>query len=91
VESPGGRIVRGPSEVGVRTMGRVESIEQFNNIIIKNVGGSPIRVRDVGYAEDGMAERRSFAYYKGARRDYGGAAAERDQHGAGGRRHPGQT
>lgn len=65
VESPGGRIVTGPSEVGVRTMGRVETIEQFNNIIIKNVGGSPIRLRDVGYAEDGMAERRNFAYYKG--------------------------
>ncbi len=65
VESPGGRIVTGPSEIGVRTMGRVETIEQFNNIIIKNVAGSPIRLRDVGYAEDGMAERRNFAYYKG--------------------------
>ena len=65
VESPGGRMVTGPSEVGVRTMGRVETIEQFNNIIIKNVAGSPIRLRDVGYAEDGMAERRNFAYYEG--------------------------
>ncbi len=63
VEAPGGRIVRGPSEVGVRTLGRVESIDQFNNIIIKNVGGVPIRIKDVGYAEDGMVERRNFAYY----------------------------
>ncbi|HOK47287.1 MAG TPA: efflux RND transporter permease subunit, partial [Bryobacteraceae bacterium] len=54
VEAPGGRIVRGPTEIGVRTMGRVESIEEFNNIIIKNVNGAPIRIRDVGYAEDGM-------------------------------------
>jgi HAE1 family hydrophobic/amphiphilic exporter-1 len=65
IESPGGRIVTGPSEIGVRTMGRVESIEQFNNIIIKNVAGSPIRLRDVGHAEDGMAERRNFSYYQG--------------------------
>lgn len=65
VEAPGGRIIRGPQEMGVRTMGRVEQVEQFNNIIIKNVNGVPIRVRDVGYAEDGMAERRSFAYYQG--------------------------
>ncbi|MBL8216865.1 MAG: efflux RND transporter permease subunit [Bryobacterales bacterium] len=65
VETPGGRVIRGPSEVGVRTMGRVESVQDFNNIIIKNVNGAPIRVRDIGYAEDGMAERRSFAYYKG--------------------------
>jgi hydrophobic/amphiphilic exporter-1 (mainly G- bacteria), HAE1 family len=45
-------------------MGRVETIEQFNDIIIKNAGGVPIRFRDVGYAEDAMAERRSFAYYQ---------------------------
>lgn len=65
VEAPGGRIVRGPSELGVRTLGRVESVSEFNNIIIKNVRGAPIRVRDIGYVEDGMAERRSFAYYQG--------------------------
>ena len=65
VETPGGRVVRGATELGVRTLGRVEHVEEFNNIIIKNVGGAPIRVRDVGYAEDGMAEKRSFAYYKG--------------------------
>lgn len=64
IESPGGRMVRGASEVGVRTMGRVETIEQFNDIIIKNAGGVPIRFRDIGYAEDAMAERRSFAYYQ---------------------------
>lgn len=64
VETPGGRVVRGPTELGVRTLGRVEHVEEFNNIIVKNVGGAPIRVRDVGYAEDGMAEKRSFAYYK---------------------------
>ena len=65
IETPGGRIVRGPTEVGVRTLGRVEDVAEFNNIIVKNVAGSPIRIRDVGYAEDGMAEKRSFAYYKG--------------------------
>lgn len=65
VETPGGRVVRGPSELGVRTLGRVEKVEEFNNIIVKNVGGAPIRIRDVGHAEDGMAEKRSFAYYKG--------------------------
>jgi hydrophobic/amphiphilic exporter-1 (mainly G- bacteria), HAE1 family len=63
VESPGGRIVRGPTELGVRTLGRVERVEEFNNIIVKNVGGAPIRLRDVGTAEDSMGEKRSFAYY----------------------------
>jgi hydrophobic/amphiphilic exporter-1 (mainly G- bacteria), HAE1 family len=65
IESPGGRIVRGPSELGVRTLGRIDQVAEFNTVIIKNVAGSPIRIRDVGYAEDGMAEKRSFAYYNG--------------------------
>ncbi|MCC6362547.1 MAG: efflux RND transporter permease subunit [Bryobacterales bacterium] len=64
VETPGGRITRGPSELGVRTLGRVEKVTEFGNIIIKNVNGVPVRVRDIGYAEDGMAERRTFGYYK---------------------------
>jgi HAE1 family hydrophobic/amphiphilic exporter-1 len=64
IEMPGGRIVRGQSEVGVRTMGRVDNISDFNDIIIRNVGGAPVRLRDVGYAEDGMAEKRNFAYLK---------------------------
>jgi HAE1 family hydrophobic/amphiphilic exporter-1 len=65
IEAPGGRIVRGPNELGVRTLGRVEDVPEFNNIIVKNVAGAPIRIRDIGYAEDGTQERRSFAYYQG--------------------------
>jgi len=64
VEAPGGRIVKGSSEVGVRTLGRVETIKDFDRIIIKNVNGSPIRIQDIGRVEDGTSERRSFAYYK---------------------------
>ena len=66
IEAPGGRIVRGASELGVRTLGRVERVDEFRNIIVKNVGGAPIRLRDVGDVEDGMAEKRTFAYYKGS-------------------------
>lgn len=64
VEAPGGRIVKGGSELGVRTLGRVESIKDFDRIIVKNVNGSPIRIQDIGHVEDGTAERRSFAYFK---------------------------
>jgi len=65
IEAPGGRVIRGPAEMGVRTMGRVEEVKEFGDIIIKNVGGAPVRLKDVATAEDGMAERRCFAYYKG--------------------------
>ncbi|MFN9895335.1 MAG: efflux RND transporter permease subunit [Acidobacteriota bacterium] len=65
VETPGGRIVRGTAEMGVRTLGRLEKVSEFSDIIIKNVNGSPIRIRDVASVEDSNSERRSFAYYKG--------------------------
>ncbi|MCC6539456.1 MAG: efflux RND transporter permease subunit [Bryobacterales bacterium] len=64
IEMPGGRMIRGMTEMGVRTMGRVETVEDFNNIIIKNVNGAPVRIRDVGHVEDGMAEKRNFAYLR---------------------------
>lgn len=65
IETPGGRMVNGPQEVGVRTMGRVSSVQEFNDIIIKNVAGAPVRLKDIGYAEDGMAEKRTFAWLRG--------------------------
>jgi HAE1 family hydrophobic/amphiphilic exporter-1 len=56
VEVPGGTIRRGASEIGVRTLGRVEAADEFNNIIVADVNGTPIRVRDVGRADDSYAE-----------------------------------
>ncbi len=40
-------------------------VAEFSSIIVKNVNGAPIRIRDVGYAEDGTTEHRSFAFYRG--------------------------
>ena len=65
IEAPGGRIVRGPTELGVRTLGRLDNVREFGGIIIKNVKGAPIRIHDIGYAEDATAERRTFAYFHG--------------------------
>jgi HAE1 family hydrophobic/amphiphilic exporter-1 len=56
VEIPGGAIRRGHSIMGVRTLGRIEAAEGFNDIIVASVNGTQIRVRDVGRAEDSYAE-----------------------------------
>src|SRR5262245_38247228 len=56
VEIPGGRIVRGQQELDVRTLGRLDAVGQFGDIIVANVGGAPIRVRDLGRVEDSFAE-----------------------------------
>ncbi|MFL6277746.1 MAG: efflux RND transporter permease subunit [Blastocatellia bacterium] len=60
IEIPGGRIIRGESEMGIRTLGRIDAISQFGDIIVANVDGAPIRVNDVGRVEDSFAEPRTW-------------------------------
>ena len=60
VEIPGGNIIRGPTRVGVRTLGRLEGTDQFSDIIIANVRGTPIRVRDLAHVEDSYAEPQNW-------------------------------
>jgi len=60
VEVPGGTVRQGKSELGIRTLGRISSPEEFNNIIVANVNGAPIRVKDVGHVVDGYPENTSW-------------------------------
>ena len=58
---PGGNVTSGAREQVLRTMGRITDPEAFNDLVISTVNGSPIRVRDVGHAEDGTKEQRSLS------------------------------
>jgi len=53
VELPSGRIEGTSTELSVRTMGRLSTVEEFNNLIIQEENGQKIRFRDNGYAELG--------------------------------------
>jgi HAE1 family hydrophobic/amphiphilic exporter-1 len=61
IEAPGGRMVSGQQELGLRTLGRVSSSAQFADIIISNRGGTPLRLRDVATVEDGAEELRNWS------------------------------
>ena len=63
IEAPGGRMVVGPQELGLRTLGRVTSAEQFGEIVIGTRGGAPVRVRDVAQVEDGASELRTWSAF----------------------------
>src|SRR3954462_9428566 len=54
VETPGGTLEQGKWEVGLRTLGRIDAADQFNNIIVSTTNGTPVRIADVGYAEDSV-------------------------------------
>jgi HAE1 family hydrophobic/amphiphilic exporter-1 len=65
VEVPGGTIRQTDSELGMRTLGRIESPGQFNDIIVANVNGAPIRLKDVGSVEDSYPENTSWNWVHG--------------------------
>jgi multidrug efflux pump len=50
IELPSGKISGDNTELTVRTFGRLNTEEDFNNLIIKNIGGRDIKLNDVGYA-----------------------------------------
>jgi hydrophobe/amphiphile efflux-1 (HAE1) family protein len=50
VELPSGRIEGYGTELSIRTFGRLSTPEEFNDLIIKESGGSVVQLRDVGQA-----------------------------------------
>ncbi len=63
LELPGGFIEGPVEELAVRNMGLFGSVEAFNRMIIATVDGHPIRLADVGFAEDGMGDERSVGHF----------------------------
>ncbi|MBV8312125.1 MAG: efflux RND transporter permease subunit, partial [Planctomycetaceae bacterium] len=65
LEVPGGRVDQGPRELVLRTLGRLRTEREFNDLIVANRNGYPIRVRDIGHASDSNEEPRTLARLDG--------------------------
>jgi HAE1 family hydrophobic/amphiphilic exporter-1 len=63
--TPGGNVTTDLREQTLRTLGRLTDPKAFNDLVIATRGGSPVRVRDIGAAEDGTKEQRSFSRLNG--------------------------
>lgn len=59
VELPSGRIEGKSTELTVRTVGRLASVSEFNNLVVKESGGNVVRFRDIGQAELGPENERT--------------------------------
>ena len=60
VELPSGSIEGNTMELTLRTMGQMHTAEEFNNIILKESNGNVVRIRDIGIAELGPADLKSY-------------------------------
>jgi HAE1 family hydrophobic/amphiphilic exporter-1 len=65
LEVPGGRIDQGPRELVLRTLGRLYTAAEFDSLIVANRNGYPIRISDIGHAEDSFEEPRTLARLDG--------------------------
>jgi len=64
-EIPGGRVEQGATALTLRTRGRVESPQEFGDIVVRQKDSHPIMLRDVATIEDGMAEATTKASLNG--------------------------
>ena len=65
VELPSGSIEGNSMELTLRTMGQMHTAQEFNNIIIKEKDGNIVRIRDIGFAELGPADLKSYMKMNG--------------------------
>ncbi|MGB9627653.1 MAG: efflux RND transporter permease subunit, partial [Thermodesulfobacteriota bacterium] len=63
IELPGGIIESIRREFTVRNLGELRNIAEFNDLIITYQNGAPIRLKDVGWAEDGTEPIRTIARF----------------------------
>jgi HAE1 family hydrophobic/amphiphilic exporter-1 len=62
---PGGNVEAGRREMTLRTLGRYAEAREFNELVIADMNGAQVKVRDVGSVEDGTKEQRSVARLNG--------------------------
>ncbi|MCX7640060.1 MAG: efflux RND transporter permease subunit [Pyrinomonadaceae bacterium] len=64
-EFPSGRLDEGAVEKGIRTAGKIKNPEEFADVVVATRGGYPVKVKDIGYVEDGVEEVRSESRLNG--------------------------
>src|SRR4029079_537982 len=65
MEFPSGRLDEGQKETAVRTIGKIQRPEQFNDVVVATRGDYQVRVKHLGYTEDGAEELLSEARLNG--------------------------
>jgi len=65
IEIPGGSFVSGPSEIALRTMGRLTNVSDFTRIILSQQNASVIKLGDIARVLDTVQEVRRIARVDG--------------------------
>jgi len=63
VELPSGRVESQSREFTIQTKGQLRNADEFNDLIIRQSGTDLVRLKDIGYARDGVEDERSVARF----------------------------
>jgi len=67
VQVPGGSVEQPGRDLSLRTRGRLTSVREFEDVVLARKDGYPVKISDVGFAEDGAEKASSAANVDGAR------------------------
>ncbi len=65
VELPAGRLEAPGREINVRVLGESVDLETLRKIVVRNTGGAPIYLGDLGIVEDGFEDIRRISRFNG--------------------------
>ncbi len=65
INTPGGKVRDNSNTITVRTIGKLNTIDDFKKIIVANKDGKPIRLTDVADLEDSWEDAESFSRTNG--------------------------
>jgi HAE1 family hydrophobic/amphiphilic exporter-1 len=65
LEIPSGHVDQGAKELVLRTMGRIDKVEDFAQLIVGNVHGRPLTIGDIATVTDSFVEPRNLARLDG--------------------------
>ena len=65
LEFPGGRVDEGTREINIRTLGKIKDAKDFANVVVATRGTYQVKIKDIGYVEDGAEEVRTASLLNG--------------------------
>ncbi len=65
VELPAGRLETSGREINVRVLGEAFNLDEFRNLVVKDIEGAPVYLSDVAMVEDGFEDIRRISRANG--------------------------
>jgi hydrophobic/amphiphilic exporter-1 (mainly G- bacteria), HAE1 family len=62
---PGGNVTQGGREQTLRTMGKIQNVKDFEEVVVATINNVPVRLKDVSRVEDGTREQRTLSRLNG--------------------------